>query len=125
MTPVSAVVEILSEAFPGVYVSVEVPNDTTIWPANGRPDRFLVVQRLGGPRGYGVDRALMVVQCYSLDSAQAEEDAISADDALTASPNHRDDVSRWVNSSLADFPDPEIPGSRYQVTGHLETRPHN
>ena len=124
-TAVAAAVAILQAAFPGVHVGTKVPNDKTRWPAIGRPARFLTVARLGGARSYGQDRALIVAQCWAADTVTAEQDAITADDALTASPNSRDDVSRWVNQSIASFPDPDIPMARYQVSGHLETRPHN
>jgi hypothetical protein len=62
---------------PGCSTSTPAdPAGSTAWAANG----FIRVQRVGGPRGQGIDRPRVVLECFALDgpSAAALGNAVSA-----------------------------------------------
>lgn len=110
MTPVTEAVRVLQSAFPGVGVGTRMPNP--------RPARFLKVTRAGGRREYGIDHALLIVECWATNEGQAERDALDVDSFLR-DVNQSRIISAWTGSTIAYFPDPDVPDHRYQVTGTL------
>ncbi len=111
MTPTTEVVRVLRAAFPGVQVGTKVPNP--------RPNRFLRVTRAGGRREYGIDHMLLIVECWSRDEGQAERDALAVDDLLRGAGDLSRIISAWTGATIANFPDPDVPDHRFQVTGTL------
>lgn len=110
MTPIVEVVKVLGDAM-GVNVSTRVPNP--------RPNRFVRVTRAGGRRDYGIDHMLLIVECWSKNEGQAEQDAIRVDDILRSAHEESNIIASWSGGTIACFPDPDVPDHRYQVTGTL------
>src|SRR5690606_24035689 len=99
--------------------ATRVPSDTTTWPGTGRPARHLRVTRAGGRREYGIDHMLLIVECWSTNEGQAEQDALAVDDLLRFGGDKSRIISGWTDVTIAHFPDPDVPDHRYQVTGTL------
>lgn len=118
ISPTAVCRGVLVQALPNVPVSTKVPNP--------RPDRFIRLVRVGGPRARSVDHAMFVVECWALNPIAAEQDALAVHEALRLAPNGGPFaggwVSRWDPMSIADYPDPEVQSARFTVTGTLHVR---
>lgn len=116
--PVSSIAvarAILAHHFPGVKIASKVPNPL--------PARCIRVTRAGGPKDWAIDHPYLLVECWNLDSVQAEQDALTAYTALEAAnrggPYAGAYVSGWDGNTIVDFPDPDVPQARWQFTGQL------
>ena len=89
-----------------------------------RPDRFVRAWRNGGPsKNRIVDRPLITVEAWSLDSVDAAELAESARSALLHESAAMPLVRRVTEiSGLYSTPDPESETPRYRFTMQLTVR---
>lgn len=72
-------------------------------PEGSRPAEFLTVERTGGPRGVGVDRPMMAVQCWAKTRAEA---AALAEETASLMPSFAREgrVSSVSQNSLHSHP---------------------
>lgn len=92
---------------------LDVPED--------RPERFITVERTGGPGDWIRDSPLLAVQVWALHRYEAGDLAEAVAKALreaVALPN----VARVRVNSLYNFPDPESRQPRYQIVLELVTK---
>lgn len=118
-----AAITILANAF-GEYAFVSAK-----LPAHTRPDRFVVVDRVGGRRdNIATDSALILVECYAKDVGQVEAMCNTANAALANAGGTTvtaDEQSMFIRaweevSGPANRPNPEVLDfEKWQITGQL------
>lgn len=120
---IAAARAVLVAAFPpAVKVSNQAPNPL--------PGRYVRLSRVGGPREWALDKAMILVECFASSSAkspdgqQAEQDAYTAVDAFRSSPSGGPWAGGWITgwdqNNVVDFPDPDqSTHARWQFTGTL------
>ncbi|HIW77049.1 MULTISPECIES: hypothetical protein [Gordonibacter] len=97
----------------GVLAQPDVPRK--------RPDRFITVERTGGPlENVVIDRATVAVQCWAASRYEASALAARADAAL-ASFSQEPGVTAVKRQSLYNFPDPTSGLARYQLVVEITT----
>lgn len=102
----AALIEYLSEKFPELHVSADVPNP--------RPAQMVSVERTGGRADSIVlDHPQLSVMCWAASRSEAAKLAYLVDDAISEWDDDR--IPLMERSGLFNFPDSD--GSpRYQIT---------
>lgn len=121
VSAVAAAQEVVRAALPGVWVGSK---------GSKVRRRFIRITRAGGLRGRHIDEPRILVECFAStdedvsDGFQAEQDAMTAADALmnaaSGGPWAGGWVTGWDGNNLADYDHPDFPShSRWQFTGTL------
>lgn len=97
----------------GLKATLDVPKD--------RPQRFIAVERVGGPTGTYVDRPLVSIQVWGKTRADASGAAIAVRDALVQFAVDTPSVGGVSVQSLINNPDPDSGQARYQLTVQIVT----
>lgn len=96
-----------------VPVSADVPKT--------RPERFVTIERTGGPRDTFRDLPSIAAQAWAEDRYQASELCIRLADAIELFV-YETGVAKVEIGSSYNFPDPDSKQSRYQVTASFVTK---
>lgn len=113
ITPIEIVQHHLSSHFPGVSVVGKVPR--------ARPEVFIRVD-MGAPQRINLAqyRTLIIVQVYGSDLEQVLGTIFTAGQTLETIDAAHPLVSGWdEETGPVEFPDPDIPQHRWQMTGQL------
>lgn len=88
-----------------------------------RPERFVTLQRTGGPADvYGlIDRPTLAVQSWAQSDYEASCLAAAVDAAMHQAPDHVRNLMSCERNTLHDFPDPDSRLPRYQGLYELVT----
>lgn len=84
------------------------------------PSRWIRVSRIGGRKDWALDHPLLLVECWAStsaggrDSAQAEQDALTA---YTALEGRSGAVVYFEGGHIAELDDPDRAHARFQFTG--------
>lgn len=110
----SALPEKLGAAL-GVPCSTVVPHE--------RPDRFVTVERTGGPSDPGRDNPYLAVQTWARTEPEAYTLALIAREWLTWCWEAIPEVCSVSVEGTMRFPDPDSRYERYQINVYMVTRP--
>ena len=94
-------------------VSADVPEE--------RPERFVTIERTGGPRDTFRDLPSVAAQAWAENRYQASELCIRLADAIERFA-FEPGIARVEVGSSYNFPDPDSKQSRYQVTASFVTK---
>lgn len=101
----------------GVRVSTQLPD------SKNRPDRFVVLSRIGGGSDdWATKDPRFLIECYAPTELEAEELADGAWDAWAGlrgpAPLHR----AYSDNNLTRYDNPDLKHHRFQFTGGLQLR---
>lgn len=80
-----------------------------------RPERFITVERVGGPETLHLGRPVLAIQCWESTRHKASEFSVQVADLIKGMAG-LPQVGRAAISSVYNFPDPDSRQARYQMT---------
>lgn len=113
--------DILAALAEKLGAALDVPAATTV--PREKPDRFVTVERTGGPCGPGRDNPYLAVQTWAGTEAEAYSLALMAREWLTWCWESIPEVCSVSIEGIARFPDPDSRLERYQLNVYMVTRP--